>query len=373
MSRVAAVGVFPQVRRNGLVCCVRLIALAAMLVGGSVHAEVLRYSLEIRDREATSYVVEIPVRHPGLLRIDVEWPGSRTLAFRVEGPGQPLVKTRRAGPSPQHLEVEVTQDTIVDGKPWQLHVRSLPDRGRAEGILTVTLPSPEDAVNPQESLESSSSAPEVDPWARSRAAPADAPASVAQVFGRIESYRAWVVDQNGALRQDACGWQSDLLRYLAERRDGLEESGGGVDEATARYFLRLAHTIRNIDELRSSDDPILAGPAPETELRRRAWETVRRQRIEPLEHELDALGETVRRGYVTDLAERRWPMRLVGCLTACERYFEQRTRLGEGRAANADLAQAQWDGILAAADALDALATAIDGAAVVVGKAQTVP
>ena len=64
---------------------------------------------------------------------------------------------------------------------------------------------------------------------------------------------------------------------------------------------------------------------------------------------------------------------LVGCLTACERYFEQRTRLGEGRVPNGDLAQDQWDGILAAADALDALARAGDDPPVVVGEAQTAP
>ena len=373
MSRFAAAGANPRVCRSVLVGCARLIVVAAMLLGGSIQASVLRYSLDIRDGEATRYIVEIPVSHPGPLLIDVEWPGSRTLAFRIEGPGRPQVKTRRAGPSPQHLEVEVTEEMIVDGKPWELHIRSLPDRGRAEGILTVTLPSPEDPVNPGESLEPAPSAPEVDPWARSRTAPVESPAGVAQVFDQVESYRSWVVDENGAPRQDACGWQSDLLRYLAERRDELEENDGGIDEATARYFIRLAHTIRSVDELRSSDDPILAGPAPETELRRRAWETVRRQRIEPLEHELDELGETVRRGYVTDLTGRRWPMRLLGCLTACERYFEQRTRLGEGRAPNADLAQAQWDGILAAADALDALATAEDGSPLVVGEAQTTP
>jgi hypothetical protein len=348
-------------------------ALVVLTIGGSAHADVFRYSLEIRDREATFYVVEIPVQYPGTLRIDIEWPGSRTLALRVEGPGQPRVKTRRAGPSPLHLEAVVTEETIVEGKPWELHIRSLPDRGRAEGVLTITLPSPEDPVDPEEHAEPPLPEVEPDPWALPRPAPADTPEGVAQVFDRVEDFRSWVVDEGGTPRQDACGWQSGLLRYLAERRDELGEGDPAIDEATSRYFARLARTVRRIDELRSSDDPILAGPIPENELRRRAWENVRKERIEPLEHELDALGEAVRRGYVDDLTDRRWAMRLVGCLTACERYFEQRTRLGEGRAPNGDLAQAQWDGILAAADALDALATAGDRPPVVLGEAQTAP
>jgi hypothetical protein len=362
-----------SMRRKGLRGSACLIALVALLVGASAHAKVLRYSIEIRDREATSYIVEIPVRHPGTFYIDAEWPGSRTLAFRVEGPGHPYVKTRRAGPSPQHLEFEVNEDAIVDGESWELHIRSLPDRGRAEGILTLTLPSPSDPETPEAPLEPSPTAPESEPWARPRSAPAGSPEELAQVFDRVESFRSWVVDEDGTPRQDACGWQSDLLHYLADRRNELEGGDRGFDKATSRYFSRLARTVRRIDELRWSDDPILAGPAPETELRRRAWEAVRRERIEPLEHELDALGEAVRRGYVSGLIERRWAMRFVACLTACERYFEQRTRLGEGRAPNGDLAQAQWDGILAAADALDALATAANEAPLVVGEAQTAP
>jgi hypothetical protein len=350
-----------------------LATLVALMVGGSVHAEVLRYSLDIRDREAANYIVEIPVQHPGTLRIDVEWPGSRTLAFRVEGPGRPLVKTRRAGPSPQHLEAIVTEETILEGRPWELHIRSLPDHGRAEGILTITLPSPADLAEPEEHAEPPVPEDLPDPWARPRPAPAESTEGVAQLFDRVEDFRSWVVDEDGLPRQDACGWQSGLLQYLAERRDELGEGDRAIDEATSRYFARLARTVRRIDELRSSDDPILGGPPPENELRRRAWENVRRERIEPLEHELDALGEAVRRGYVDDLTGRRWAMRMLGCLTACERYFEQRTRLGEGRAPNGELAQDQWDGILAAADALDALAVAGDDPPVFVGEAPTAP
>jgi hypothetical protein len=351
-----------------------LVLLVLSPLGATVRAEVLRYSLEIRDREAAGYVVDLPVRHAGTLRVDLEWPGRRTLALRIEGPGSPRVQARRAGPSPLHLEVEVSEPPREGEEGWQVHIRSLPDRGRAEGLMTVTLPSPEDREAPEHPEPSPSRPPrDRDPWTRSRTAPEGTDPGVARLFGEVESFRSWVVDEAGSPRDDACGWQSDLLRYLTEHRDSLAEHGRGLDESLARYFLRLARTVRNVDALRSSDDPILAGPVPEKTLTRRAWETLRRERLEPLEHELDALGEAVRGGYVTALDDRSWPMRLIGCLTACERYFEQRVRLGEGRAPNGDLAGDQWDGILAAADALDALATADEEPAMVVGEAQTSP
>jgi hypothetical protein len=51
-------------------------------------------------------------------------------------------------------------------------------------------------------------------------------------------------------------------------------------------------------------------------------------------------------------------VRLVSCLTACERYFEERIRLGERQATNREIAIAQWERLLAAAEALDDLAKA---------------
>ena len=57
-----------------------------------------------------------------------------------------------------------------------------------------------------------------------------------------------------------------------------------------------------------------------------------------------------------ELESESWPTRLVSCLAACERYFEQRVRLGEREAQNAELAQAQWAPLTAAADVLEALA-----------------
>ena len=49
------------------------------------------------------------------------------------------------------------------------------------------------------------------------------------------------------------------------------------------------------------------------------------------------------------------PVRLVSCLTACERYFEQRARLGEERAGNGDIALTQWPRVLSAGEAIGSL------------------
>ena len=63
----------------------------------------------------------------------------------------------------------------------------------------------------------------------------------------------------------------------------------------------------------------------------------------------------LQRGHAPDLDDEEWPLRLVSCLTACERYFEQRARLGEKRAGNRDLALTQWPRVLSAGQAISSL------------------
>ncbi len=340
------------------------IALTAAAATVSATSDSLVYSLEIQDHEAARYVVELPVRHPGTLRVDVEWSGSRTLAFKIEGPGSPAVKTRRAGPSPQRLVAEVTEADLGTDQPWKLHIRSLSDRGEIDGVLTVTLPSAPGTEPEPEVAEAGANLPPQEPWLLPGVAPRGSADSVARVFLTSEGLRAWVVPSDGVPRSDACGWHTDLLRYLAARRDVLRDGRTDVGEATSRFLLRVVNAIRLVEELRSSDDPILAGPMPEQELERRAWLTVRKQHDEPIEDALDTLSSMLRRDFAPQLADETWPQRLVGCLTACERFFEQRTRRG-GRAANESLAVEQWDGIMAAAGALEALASVRTDPAVV--------
>jgi hypothetical protein len=91
--------------------------------------------------------------------------------------------------------------------------------------------------------------------------------------------------------------------------------------------------------------------------------SLRKERLRPLEAELDSLRETVSRGYIPEVAKESWPNRFVACLTACERNFEERVRLGSEEATNRDLAEAQWDRFLAARVALESLSRQTESAA----------
>ena len=60
-------------------------------------------------------------------------------------------------------------------------------------------------------------------------------------------------------------------------------------------------------------------------------------------------------GHAPELQGQHWPTRLISCLTACERHFVERGRVGRERATNGDLAELQWQRIVAAGEALEAL------------------
>lgn len=352
----------------------------SIALSGVVHpadGDALRYRLEIHDREAATYKIDLPTRNPGTLRVEVEWPGGRTLAFRIEGPGStPAIRARRAGPSPQRLETEVTDADIEAGGSFKLLVRSLPDRGATDVTLTVTLPvrvEPERAVARAEPARPT---PPPDPWLLPDVAPRGADGRVSRVFETSESLRAWIVDVAGTPRADACGWQSELLRYLATRRTALRDGGAGVDQATARFMAQVVKVVKLVEGLRTSEDPFLRGPAPADPERKKAWMAVRKRRLEPIEAELDALGSLIRRDHAPALAEETWPQRLVGCLTTCERHFEQRALPvpgTDGDANDGSLAGEQWPGILAAAGALQALAGSDIGSAVAAGESAPAP
>jgi hypothetical protein len=346
-------------RRVGLagsaaVCLAALLAVAL----SPARADARRYTIAVPDRQATSFVLDLDIEHPGTLVIEAEWLGSRVLSFRVEGPGYPTVRTRRSGPSPQRLEALVGESDLQEGGGWRLVIRALPAKGRAEGTITVRLPFPEEPA-PTEKPEPPAPTeppPDPEPWAMPATPPSGAAPRVVGVYAGIERFRFWVAGSDGVPRRDACGWQEGLLRYLAGRRDDAAIRKAVISEATGRYLGRLVNVIRGVEEIRSSSDPILAGPAPGDRLRERAWLAVRRERIEPIEAELDFLTTAVRRGFAPELEGEEWPSRFVSCMTACERYFERRVLLGEGGAPNRDLALDQWDGFLAASAALEALA-----------------
>jgi hypothetical protein len=182
--------------------------------------------------------------------------------------------------------------------------------------------------------------------------PKDATASVAETFRAVEAYRVSVAP---SIPVDACAWQQEFLRYAAIARDRLVTSAATPDVPTLRYFARLGSAIRSVEELRSSREPALAGPVPEDREARRDWLITRNEKVRPIERRLDELSELLRRGHAPALEEERWVPRLTACLTACERFFDERVRLGsDADASNRELAEAQWSRLLAAAEVFEA-------------------
>ena len=314
-----------------------------------------KYSIALPSQDAAVYEIPFQVAHPGRVTVEIEWDDPRIVALRVEGPEE--VISRRSGPSPQRLEVEVNDDPGVLSGRWRVWVRVPPGRSERDGRLTLTVPdAPEVVAEQQAALEPPPPPPpEPDPWTLPRTAPEGAPPELGFLFQRVESYRAAVYPSDRPADPDGCGWQGPLARWLARTRDGIAAGAPALAATSREYLAQVSEAVRRVDEMRTSDNPLLAGPVPEDSLRRRAWEAARRDELRGLERSLDSLGERLRDGKVPELQELDWPPRFVACLTAAERYFEARVRLGD-EATNGDVAGAQWPAFLAAAPALDALA-----------------
>lgn len=340
-----------------------VLSIAGLLVLSWEGAEASRrrYLLDVPEGSDSAFEVEVEVEHAGILAVVAEWDGSRIVSFRLDGPGDRTVMDRRSGPSPQRMEVPITGAMLASGEKFKLSIRSLPGRGFASGTLTLELPdAPEIVEERRKAAEPPPPPPPVqDPWTVSAKAPEGASSSVERLFAAVERFRTLVVTGDGQPMPDTCGWRSNLLRRLAGWRDDGAAGRPWPPASTLRFLQRLSATVAEVDELRTSRDPILGGPVPEDSLRKRAWLQVRKERIRPLERKLDALTEALRGGFAPDLEAERWPPRLVACLTASERHFEERVRLGgEEQASNLDLAKAQWPSILAAAEAFSSLSAA---------------
>lgn len=335
------------------------VAVALLAMPLSAGASTLRYTLEIRDGQEGAFEVQFPVENPGTLQVLAEWSGSRVIALRVENPGDAPTRWRRSGPSPQVVSVEVPPEACAtEGADWKLSIRALAARGEAKGTITIELPDPPRVVREREAAAAPKPPPPrtPDPW-EVRSAPPDGSApELVDLYRGVEGLRAALLGPEAAARPDSCGWQIDLLRAVTEIRDRLASGKPAPAPATLRYLDRLAHAVQRVEDLRGSTDPILAGPVPEESLRRRAWLAVRKERLSPLVEELDSLGEALRRGYVPELAGETWTSRFVACLTACERRFDERVRVGSEEATNQDLAEAQWDRFLLAQSALSGVA-----------------
>jgi hypothetical protein len=171
----------------------------------------------------------------------------------------------------------------------------------------------------------------------------------------VERFRVELADTTPGAARDACGWQSELMRFLADRRDRLISEGARPEAATRDVLGRIAAAVGTVERMRVSDDPQLSGPPPENPRQRDIWVQVRATRLHGVEDELDAVLALVRREQAPELISEAWPVRMISCLTACERFFEERVRLGDDRATSRDVALAQWSRLLLAAEALDAL------------------
>lgn len=336
----------------------RLRALLAcgLALPAAARAETLRYALEAPEGREAAFEISIPVEHDGPLVVEGVWTGARILSFKLSGPEPGGPVARRSGPSPQRLEIDVKGATGSAGLPWTLTIRAPAGREELRGSLTITVPEPEPPAADAPGLHPEPPPrPALPAWAVARSAPDGAPSALAELFERIEAFRARTVLPDGRYAPDGCGWQTDLLRDLASHRDDLASGAGGLGDGARALLAALARAVREVEALRSSKDPIVAGPPPELSMRQRAWIALRRQRLRPLEAELDALAERLRRGGLEGFATSPWPRRFLACLTACERYFDERAVLGED-APNRSVAEEQWDALVAAGAALEATA-----------------
>jgi hypothetical protein len=333
---------------------IRVVRAAAPLVLALSHgrswAEPLRYDVAIPDGESVAYSAALDVRVAGPIAVRVEGPSLRTITLRLEPPDGPTGTVRRSGPPP--LVLSTIADPARNGLgTWRLELRAPAGRGPTILKLSVELSEPvvrRAAPPPTPPIVPAATPPPATPWDydRRRAAPEEHRAFLAAA-------EEFAVSQapGGASPVDACRWQTDFVAYLDKRAAGLS-SGRRLPQTTRDVLARIARAVDAVAELKDSSDPLLAGPEPEDRQLTLAWHRARAERLAPLETELDELLSAVQREQDPELIGASWPGRLVTCLTACERYFDDRARVGQSRAANRELTRAQWPRILVAARAL---------------------
>jgi hypothetical protein len=307
------------------------------------------YTFSVPDGREATFVLPFPVEYPGPVAIETSWSGPRLLFFGVENSAHISV-ARRSGPSPQRLDL--TADEAASGKDvsWKLTIKALPAKGEASGRLRVIVQDSPAVVAKREAAlhPPPPPPPPPPPWRVAKSPPAGASADLARVFGAVETVRTTVlpaVDGAG----DACSWQADFLQYAVAARDRLAEKNTPPDVPTLRYFARISASIDSISMLRSSKDPVIAGPVPTDRNERHDWLISRIEIVRPIERGLDELTELLRRGHAPALEDEAWLPRFNACLTACERFYDERVRLGgDDIAPNSELASAQWSAMVAA-------------------------
>jgi hypothetical protein len=337
----------------------RLAIVVAVWIGvgfGSAGAETLRYGLAIPDRDSVTYLLDLDVRHPGELTIRAEWSGPRSLSLKLTPPDQAYGALLRSGPSPQELEAIIEAKGFEAGT-WQLRIFALSGRGSGEGSLVIELPGPEPEL-PESVAEEVAAVegPQPEPWMLPFRPSGAVRTDWVPFLDATERFRSELFGAAYETPLDVCQWQVPLMRYFAVRRESLLADSSLPSVTTAKFLDRLASAIETVERLRTTDDPLVIGPVPDDPALRSTWLKLRTTKIDPVEDELDQLLSMLQRGHAPDLDQEEWPLRLVSCLTACERYFEQRARVGEKRAGNRELALAQWPRVLRAGRALSTLA-----------------
>lgn len=316
---------------------------------GNAGAEQKLFSLEIPDAQVAHFEVPFEVEHPGEISVQATWSGNRPLAFRIEPPGRDGVATRRSGTSPVHLKMDVRPNQLKQGS-WTLIIHALPLSGAGEGRLTLDLPGPPVV----EKAQATQPEPQFEDWQKPRVSPEGLGKEQRHLVRSTESFRKLLVDASYR-PPDTCRWQDDLLRWLAAQRDQALDESFKPDPATGKLMARMAEVIRTVDDVRQSTDPVLIGPPPNDRAKRTRWERLRSTQLRPVERSLDELMNAVQREHAPGLKGEQWPLRMVSCLTATERYFEQRWVDGADRTPNRELAEAQWRPLNRAGTALDAL------------------
>ena len=325
-----------------------LLLLAALEV--SANPAPVEYLLDLPANRMISYTLPLDVREPGQLVVEAEWPFERVLTLRIQPPEGNAV--RRSGPSPQRVAVDVPAELVGGDEPWVLSVRGLPSRNAGEGRLRVFLPRAPQAV-PRPTAALPVEEPESEPWKQPRKLPTKARSDQRALYESVESFRALVVD--GESRPDSCRWQSDFLRFAARARDAHIESGTIPGDDSKRMYRRIVEAIVEVERLRVSDDPLMQPPPGATGRQLQAWQMVFERRLDPLRASLDDLLHDLADGRAPDLEGERWPRGYVGCLVACERFFEERRLDGPAASTNRRLAEDQWERIVAAGRVIEAL------------------
>jgi len=345
-------------------------ALAAALTAAPItwcpgaRAQEIPYALDLPADQLIRYRIPLLVYHPGTLVIEAEWNAPRVVSLRVEHGESGVTRARRSGPSPQRLEVELTESDLASGSSWSLWIQGLPARQAAAGRIVIRFPSPPAVVTepappsaePGTGPGAASAPPPVpEPWRLPALLPDSAGQAQARLHAAVERLRAAVIEAQAA-GPDEYRWQDDALRFLASERDRSTEGAPALSASSAAWMRRVGETAREVERLRSSPDTILSGPPPEDPARATVWNVLHRQRMLPIERSLDALLSEFDRGLVAELAGQTWIPRFLSCLTICQRHFDERARQAPAPAAPAGLAHQQWASLLSGAEALEGLA-----------------